>query len=314
MQLPSKGTTYWILMAAAGLALLLPRTWSSSVSSFFHSLALLQWPLASLARETGAQVEHWGEDGLSGEAAATLRAENEALQRQVFQQRLALEEAERRLTEVTGFAGQLPDKHVGIIIAPVVGYDADPRRASLRILLSWEESQRLGEVWEPQARARGADGAWVVAAGSEPITAPEWDPNATLADLVRRGWAVGRVVELAPYVARVQVTTDPAAQFEVLAARFGREGAVEYASTVGERLVGRGGGRMLIDQARQDYYRTGYRLIVIPPDRQVPLPLLVGVVTQATARNDSSQHFDLEVVPPGVVGRLSHVYVIVPGR
>ncbi len=294
MKPPTKTTTFWILIAvSAATAFLLPARWTTPGRGLFQPLALLQWPGRWLARTASGAAEHVVPEALSGERAAALEAENAALQRQVIHQRLRLQEAERRLAELSGFTGQLPDSHVGILIAPVVAFDASPRAASL-LIARGRQSQWVRE------------GQWAIAAGSE---LPEWDAEARLADLLDRGWLVGRVVEVHPRVARVQLATDPRFRCAVRAARLLADGTVQLASE-GALLVGQGSGRMLVPQAVRDYVKEGYGLVVVPADRDLPIPLTIGHIEGSAPRDDSPHHVDLTVVPWDRAGRLTHVYIV----
>lgn len=294
MKPPTKVTTFWILIAASAVsAFLLPMSWTTPGRGLFQPLALLQWPGRWLAREAAETVGQVVPEAVSGERAAALEAENAALQRQVLHQRLRLQQAERRLDELTGLTGQMPDSHVGILIAAVVAFDASPRAASLLI-----------------ARGRQAqwvrEGQWAIAVGSD---LPDWDADAQLRDLLDRGWLLGRVVEVHPRVARVQLATDPRFRCAARAARQLADGTVQLAGE-GALVVGQGGGRMLIPQAVRDYMKEGYRLVVVPADRDLPIPITLGYIDSSVPRSDSPHHVDLTVRPWDYPGRLTHVYVV----
>jgi hypothetical protein len=210
---------------------------------------------------------------------------------------LALQAAEQRIQELTGLASQLPDSHAGIIVAPVVAADADPRRGSLVI----------AKVQESAAADWVRLGEWVVAGGAD-AQATEGDNR--VRDLVWRGWLVGRVSEVQPQVARVQLTTDPRFATEVRVARLAADGALQIAEQACH-LQGQGGGRMRITQAVEDYFHMDYRIVVVPAARDLPTTMTLGRVESSAPRQDSSQHFDLTVLPWGAAEKLTHVYVLV---
>jgi hypothetical protein len=96
----------------------------------------------------------------------------------------------------------------------------------------------------------------------------------------------------------------------VRAARLRADGTVQLADKPCF-LEGQGAGRMRITQAVEDYFHSGYRLVVVPASRDLPAPMTLGRIEAAMPRDDSAQHFDLTVVPAGPVEKLTHVYVLV---
>jgi len=294
MRLPSKSATFWILTAAAAVsAFLLPGRWTTPGRGLFQPLGVLQWPATWAAQQFGRSVQPAGGEHLSAEQARTLLEEVETLRRQVFQQRLRLQAAESQIRELTGLTGQLPDAHLCIVVAPVIAYDADRRGAAL-LITKGRQPQWLRE------------GQWVVAAAR---SLPDWDRDATLRDLLDRGWLIGRVAEVRPRLARVQLVSDPRFRCVVRPARMLADGTVQLAPE-SALLVGQGAGRSVILQAPRDYYTEGYRLVVVPATRELPVGMTVGRVTGARQRGDSAQHFDLDVVPWGTPEELTHVYVL----
>ena len=294
MRLPSKSSTFWILIAASAVsAFLLPREWTTPGRGLFQPLALLQWPATWLSGKVDTATSEGVSEALTPEQVRELVEERPRLQRQVLQQRLALQEAERRIDELTGLTGQMPDSHVGVIVAPIVAFDADPRRETLLIA----KSQQKRWVHE---------GDWVVAVSGD---APEWDGDATFRDLVQRGWLVGRVMEVHPRVARVLLATDPSFQVEVKPARMLADGTLQLASESCV-LSGQGGSRMRISLAFEDYFRTGYRVAVVESSRELPVSLTIGRIEDSKSLDDSAQHFDLRVVPWAPAEKLTHVYVL----
>lgn len=294
---PSKAAGFWMLMGVSALsAFLLPRQWTSPGRGLFQPLVVLQWPASWFAARTSEAIEHAAERPLPADQARELRREVDLLRQQVLNQRLALQQAAERVHELSGLADQMPDSHAGIIIAPVVAYDTDPRRSTLLIAKTSMRQTRWVRV-----------GQWVVAGGAG---AAGWDREATIRDLLWRGWLIGRVSEVQPQVARVQLTTDPSFAAEVRAARLGADGSIGLAGDAGY-LQGQGKGQMRITQAVEDYFRTGYRIVVVPASRDLPVPMTIGRIESSTPRDDSAQHYNLTVLPWGRIEDLTHVYVLV---
>ncbi len=294
MQLPSKTVSFWVLMGISALAaFVLPSRWTTPGRGLFQPLALLQWPTKWLAARGHSALGQEDSEPVPTSRAQALQRENEQLRRQIIHQQLAWQETQLRLAELTRLTGQLPDSHIRIVIAPVVGFDANPRRATL--LIARGQQPQWVEV-----------GQWVVAAGDLP-TDSDFEP--TLRDLIYRGWAVGRVSEVHPQSARVQLTTDPAFRTPVRFAGLLADGTVQMAP---ERcmLQGAGGQTMRISQATGDYYESGLRIVMVPSSPELPTPLTLGRIERATRRDDSAQHFDLVVIPWAPLDQLTHVYVL----
>jgi len=296
LHLPSKTAAFWILMGLSALSATVLHDWTAPARGLFQPLALLQWPLSWFTHQVDQAVGAAAEKPLPADQGRALREEVDHLQRQVLNQRLALQKAEERVEELSGLAGQMPDSHAGILIAPVVSYDANPRHSTLLIAKTKMRQKR----WV-------REGQWVIAGGA---SAPSGDAGATVRDLLWRGWLVGRVSEVQPEVARVQLATDPRFATEVRAARLRADGTVQLADKPCF-LEGQGAGRMRITQAVEDYFHSGYRLVVVPASRDLPAPMTLGRIEAAMPRDDSAQHFDLTVVPAGPVEKLTHVYVLV---
>jgi cell shape-determining protein MreC len=295
MRLPSKTAAFWILLAASGLsAFVVPRAWTAWLRGFFQPLALIQTPLSWVPQGVQVTFEGVGEEPLPQNRARALLAENEALQRQVAQQHERLASAEETVAQLTRLKAEALDSQARVVIAPVVAFDANPRRATLLITLN-ERQRRF--VQKDQ---------WVLAATS-PL--PDWDPNATVRDLVDREWLVGRISEVQPRVARVQLTTDPAFKADVRAARVLPDGTWQVA---GERCVASGweGRELRISQVTEDYFKSGYRIAIVPAGHGLAAPMTVGQIMGAMPRDDSPQHFDLRVLPWGTAAQLAHVYVL----
>lgn len=293
---PSKASLFWILIAASFLMLLLPSRWTASVRGLVQPTALLQWPATRAAQQIDETAENLAGRRLTRAQTRKIVAENESLKRQVIQQRLLLEQARDRIDDLATIRGQMPGSEAGIIIAPVAGYDADRRRASIQITRGRQKR------WVRR-------GEWAIATTGG---APRWDEDATLRDLVHRGWVVGQVEEVHPHVARIRLATDRDFRTEVRTARALSDGTLQYAEAR-DVLQGMGDGKMLIAKAESNHAKTGYRIVVVPASPELPMPLTIGRVSDAVSRTDSAQHYDVTVLPWGDVSSLSHVYVISVG-
>ncbi len=280
------------MIVAALMALVEP--WVSCVRGVVAPLSWLQYNLSRATRRADAAVRGLGEDGAELDASS-LKAENEALRRQLVHQQLMYTDLERELATVTGLREQLRDSGAKILIAPVVAYDASPRRESLTIGLGSERGIKK-EQW--------------VAAGA----APREDPDMVYGrELLARQWLIGRISEAWPNTARVQLATDVGfGPVYVRAARTLEDGRLEPIEQ-NCLLRGRGAGRMLIDRATGDYYSDGCRLVIAMPTAGLPAPLLIGEIKGSASIDGAPQHFNLDVQPCGNVRMLGHVYVIVPG-
>lgn len=295
MRLPSKSATFWILIAVSAVtAFVLPSSWTTWVRGVFGPLALPQRLVSWGARGSAEAVGSLASPTISQDQARELQRENEVLKRQVAQQRMRLGVVEQRLADLTGLSGQLPDSHVRVVIAPIVACDRTASRATLRLTLS-----------ERQSRLVRKD-QWVVAAEAP---RPDWDAQATVRDLLDREWLVGRVSEVHPRVADVQLTTDPRFRTEVRAARVLVDGTWQLAEE-GCVLVGVGHGKMRISQSVKDYGKTDFGIVVVPPSRDLAIPLSVGRIESSAPRSDSARHFDLTVTPWERFERLTHVYIL----
>jgi cell shape-determining protein MreC len=297
MRLPSKNTTFVLLMVvSAASAFLLPRPWTRPLRMIFQPLALPQWVATSVGRETRAVVAPAAPSQLSAAAVAELEDENRALKALVINQQAWLAEYRNTLDDATGLREQLPDKHTRLILAAVVAYDANPRRQTMQVALT-NAPPGLVEV-----------GQWV-AAGTRPRAAAGLSGR----ELLRRQWVVGQVVEVQTKLARVQLTADPTFRCEVRLARLPASAGEDVPLTIADErnvLDGKGGQRMVITQAQADYPAAGFDTVVVPVSERLPHPLVLGRVTEARQRDDSSKHYDLEVAPWGDPHALSHVFII----
>ncbi len=289
MRWPSKKTSFWILIGLSAVsAFVVPARWVPGIPRFFQALPLAGWPFARLA--------HWGQavqpasanPELAGRIQA-LEEENGELRRQVGQGQMRLAEAGRRIAELTGIEDQLSDSHVEVVIAPVLGYDTSPRQPALRVFLG----ERAGKLVTA--------GQWVMAGARQ---STDVDARAAM----DRQYLIGRVAQVLPHVATVQLVTDRA--FPPTTVQLAQQTAEGW-ELADEKCLLRGTGTaMRIDLATANYSEQGYRVVLVVDDPELPHPLTIGHVTGATARTDSPQHFDLQAEPWGALDRLNYVYIL----
>jgi cell shape-determining protein MreC len=291
MRFPSKPTLFVILMAASAIAVLLPMSWTSWLRGPVQALALFQWPFMNLTR-AGAGVAGPADTSRSGE----LEREVERLRLQLAQQGQALANYQRVLDDVSGLRSQMPDQHVKIILAPIVAFDANPRRDTVLVILSADQAN-----W---VRA----GQWVAAGVWETPTR----------ELLARQWLVGKVSEVHTRSARVQLSTDAKFRATVTLGRI--DAAADGPATmslVGElaRVEGlgakpSGGGHMLISQAQTNHFELGDRIVIAPTSRELPFPMVLGRLVSATQDPRSARHWNLAAEPWSRLRGLTHVYII----
>ena len=296
MRLPSKSATFAILMVAAAIsAFVLPARWTTGLRGLLLGLILLLWPASTATREVAEPVREFTQPEIPQARAHALEAENQQLKRALAQAAQTIQDLTAQFATVTGLRGQLQDGDTMIVIAPVVAYDANPRRDTLEIHLT------------EAARGRVRVGQWVAAGTAMDTTQAE----ASGRELLQREWLIGRVSEVHLRVARVQLSTDPGFRVEVRTACVSSDGRVELARE-GCILDGIGKGQMLISQATQDYFHAGFEVVIVPASQELPINLSIGRINTSVKRLDSPQHFDLTVLPWGRVPALTHVYVICP--
>jgi cell shape-determining protein MreC len=297
-RLPSKRTTFWTLIAASILTALLPAVWTVWVRGLLQPLLIPQRLFTAMTQRAVRLADHSSDPPRSVaeiqalmEERDALQRENEALTRALGHEQLRLGEAEERLGALTGLPEQLPDSNVQIVIAPIIAYDSSPSHETIRIQLSARQSEVV------------AVGQWVMAGAPEKA-----GTDARVA--YDRQWLIGRVTQVLPHLASVQLVTDRA--FRGLDVQFARplsDGTWERAEETG-LLTGAGQG-MRIEQATQDFYTSGYK-VVVAVSRGLPFPLTVGRLTGSNRRTDSSQHFDLSVAPWASIDKLTYVFVLAP--
>jgi cell shape-determining protein MreC len=295
MRLPSKVATFWILMGASALtAFALPAAWTAPIRNLFQPLALVQWPLSWFTHQTAGAVADIADGTITQERAHELERENAKFRLQIIHQGALLEQVEQQLSELTAAPLRLPDSHARIVIAPVLGYDSDPRRATLQVLLPPQQAEIVRK------------GQWVASAQA-PTPADREVGGRTL---LQRQWLIGRVTDVQSRVARIQLTSDPRFKAEVRAAQPLGDGLTLKLARDSCILEGRGQGRMWIAAAVENYADTGYRIIMAPPSADLPMSLSLGWIEGSAPRRDSPQHVDLSVVPWAALDRLTYVYII----
>jgi cell shape-determining protein MreC len=230
-----------------------------------------------------------------------LRAEVEELRRQIGHESAAYAELEERLADVSGIRDQLRESRTRILIARVIAEDASPMRDTLLITRGSTEGVRVGQ--------------WVVAGKSAATTAGQ-----SGRELLGREWLIGRVSEVQPYRSRVLLATDPsfpkAADQKLTRVRLARvlaDGTWQLAD--GESLlIGAGRGHMRVEQAVRDYFAEGYRIVVAPASKDLPLAMTLGRVESSSPVVEAPLMFNLDVRPWGDAIRLGHVYLICPAE
>lgn len=297
MRLPTKSTTFIGLMTLAAIAaFLVPPGWTNWLRGPFQIGGLVQWMGLSGVRgvsTTGPVVE-----SIAPAEAEILARENTLLRSRLAEQQWELERLQAALDRATGIVGQNPAAGVFLVQVPVVGFDASPRHDSVRVLLGL-----LGDDVQNLVHP----GQWVAAALYTAGESDRWE----------RGTLIGRVKIVESKFATVQLASDPGFRAQVQVATEPAPGTELWPpEPAPENLVltGQGGGRMAIEMAKADHFAAGRRLVMVPADRELPIPMLIGVLSGADRRRDSSVHYDLAVGQPVPVERLTHVFIIAWGE
>jgi cell shape-determining protein MreC len=290
--LPTKSTTFALLMAASAILALLPSSVTRGIRGLVQPFVFLQQPASALVRQSREAAEHLLVP-ISPEEARRAIEELESLKRERAQRQIRYEDLEEKFEEVSNLRGVLKDRNSRILLTSVISFDADPGRETIQIGRGRFDGLR--------------EGMWVAAAEREPPA-----EGATGWDLLTRSWLVGRVVEVLPQTARVQLTTDPNFKMLVLTARQMPNGAWQR-GTRECYMIGRGAGQMLLSEVEYNYHEAGHRVVLAPADRNLPAPLTLGRIENSRPVDDAPQHFNMTVTPWGDVRKLRHVYVIVPG-
>ncbi len=279
--LPSKTAWFALLLALAGLAAVLPPSYSRWMRAPFQLFSLPQWGAVTATQALSAREQT---------ELDRLRAENAALQRLVAQQTVWLEDLGRRTDELTRLRDQLWGERVQIVVAPVQGWDASSLRDALVVGSGSEDGIRPG--------------CWVVAGSTLR------DPSLYGAQHVLRGWFVGQVSEAQTHVSRVQLTSDPRFQASVSVLRVLADGTWQ---ALGKTYVvtGAGQGRMRIDRCDADLLKLGYTIVALPTSPGRPAMLSIGQIVSSEPNPLSALHFDLTILPWAAAEELRHVYILV---
>ncbi|MBK8913797.1 MAG: hypothetical protein IPM64_04200 [Phycisphaerales bacterium] len=293
---PSRGAFFATLMTVAALLALSPPALARWMRGAIGPLAMLQRPLA-LAVQQAKDAATPGRAGLSAEEAQRWQIEMEQLRRLAGNQQLSIEELERKLAEVSLLREQFGDARVKLIVAEVIGYDAAPRRATIRLSQgSWTVTGLRPDLW-------------VAATDS-----PPWYPEAErVREGLSRQWLVGRVTEVQPFVTTVQLTTDPGfGPIEVQPALVGADGRWS-AMRMRCALRGVGGGRMWMDRVPQEL-ASGETIVFAPSSELLPIPMALGRISEAERIPNAPQHFNYTVMPWARGTDLRFVYIVVPAH
>jgi cell shape-determining protein MreC len=294
-RLPSQSVTFAALMILTAAASLMPSRWTGWVRGMVQVLGLPQWAMSATAHSIRDAVPLGGAPNLTADEARKLQEENAELRRLVGQQGEWLNDLTQRLETASRIRNVLGDADAEILIAPVLSYDASPRRDTLLIGLGSAAGVRRGQ--------------WVAAG----VAAERRNPEETGQQTLGRQWLVGRVSDVFPRVSRVLLVSDPKFEEEfhegVSVARELPDG--RWQSTSANYLLkGHGRGRMVINQADADYVREGYGLVLARVSADLPVSLSLGKIVSSKPTNESALHFDLEVQPWADPQNLRQAYVI----
>jgi cell shape-determining protein MreC len=282
----TRGALFMTLLLAAGLLALLPGKYTRWLRSPFQILALPQWGTLRSAQRLSD-----GASATAGEAdrVAKLEQENAALRLDLGQQRLWLEDLDRRYDAVCGLRGQLWSDRVELVIAPVLGFDASP----------WRQTVLIG---------RGADsklepGQWVAAGtGFEDLRSG--------AEFLLQRCIIGRISEVQTHVSRVELVTDPKFREQVAPVKVLADGTWQIDS---RRYVITGGGqqRMVVREADADLNKLGFAYLAVPASARLPASLSLGRITSSKQSAQSALHFDIEVEALVDPAHLRYVAIVV---
>jgi len=283
---------FLLLMTASAVAVLLPSRFTDWTSRLLEPLIWVEWSIGAGLREGGRRLnDAFGTRYVPRGEFEDLQRENEDLRRRIAQQDLALRDLARLVDELSALRAQI-NPQARIIRATCVSLDASPMRASLII--------SAGAVHGVAA------GDWV-AAGPRTWTGDSSGRGDI--DLARH-WVLGRVSKVDPHRSRVQLASDPRfGPVRVYAARLDPGGQSRRAEEPC-LLYGLGGGRMEIRSATANYLEDGYDHVVLPLPEVRPTFLTIGRLVSARPRPETALHYDLEVMPPGSVAEVTHVYVL----
>jgi cell shape-determining protein MreC len=292
----SKSALFTSLMVLAAVTAILPSSWTNWMRKIAQPLSWGQAPLTAISNSAAATLEEWTEPvpDLSPEAVRALQQRLTDVELLAAQQGELLAQREATLAEISGLRQGFPDGEVRLILGRIVSFDSDPQRQTFQI--------------SPGERAGIRKGDWVAAGLRRGETLEDIGGR----ELLLKRWLVGRVIEVDPYLARVQRCTDPKFQAKVSAGRMRPTGGWEV---VGESLVvsGAGAGKMRVADATMDHFEAGSRVILSVPGPDLPVRMALGRVVGSRRLVESALHYALEIEPWDELTTTSNVYVISGG-
>ncbi len=274
-------------MALSALAAVVPERWTAWARA---ALAPLHFAQEGLAEVGVIVATPEGRRKLTAEEMVEALTEREELRRQNLALTATLGQLTARVDDLTDIRGQIQD-HARFTIARVIGATASPNEMALRI----DQGQN----------ARVQIGDWVAAG-----VAPERRGDLSGRDLLMRSWLVGRVTEVGLYHSVVRCATD--ARFEETGVRVAKRDALGEWQIL-ERplyLAGRGGGRMALIEADENFFDEGYRIVLAPIGGHYPAMTPLGELVRAQRTETSALHYDIEARPIGAARDLRWVYVV----
>jgi cell shape-determining protein MreC len=277
---------FTILLLAAGMLSLLPGSCTRWMRSPFQILALPQW-----AALHTAQSAREAADAPAGQAArlGELERENQELRLNLGQQRLWLEDLERRYEAVCGLRGQMWSDRADLVIAPTLSFDASP----------WHETLLIGRG----ADSKLATGQWVAAGRGF----GDWRNGA---EFLLQQCIIGRISDVQTHVSRVELVTDPDFRAEVAPVKVLADGTWQ----LDQRryvITGRRQKRMLIHQADADLSKLDFSYLALPAGPGLPVTLSLGRITSSQQSAQSALHFDIQAETLVDPARLRYVAIIV---
>jgi len=288
----TKPSLFAWLMALSLLLSLMPAGGKRWMAGILQPLGFIEWMLTGVAHNVRSIATDISQPPLTAEQSDRLRDEVEELRRRIGYLGDENEELRRQIARLTGLADQLRDTRAQIIIAPILGGSATPRRDELTISKGDFAGVRIGD--------------WVAAAapsGKSPT-------DASGRELLTRQWLVGRIVDVQPYQSRVRLITD--ADFgpeRVVPARIKKDGTWERAEQEA-LLYGEGRGEARIKGVQRNYFEDGFDQVLVPLGALRSTAMLAGRITGSQSRQDSALLVDLRVAPVGDATTLMQVYVI----
>jgi cell shape-determining protein MreC len=281
-----------VLMALSAILAFSPPRWTAWTRVVLQPIVWMQWLLSSGARQV-ATVAGTGQS--PDPALGALTAEKERLELELRNVRAQQQLLEEQLEAVTGLRDELRSS-ARLVVARVVAYDASPQREALTI------SRGSANSGSPPIRV----GDWVAAADRD---AARDDPASGVELLARQG-VIGQVAAVQPWQSIVRLITDRAfGPVRVRVARRGGDGTWKMSER--EALIyGRGGEKLEILRASENFFAGGYRAVMLPISDVPPIVLTLGSIESAETTSDSPLHFNVRVRPWRDLRRLHQVYVL----